>query len=377
MKPGQDGVTRVLYKISDRLRARNVEHMYFSAVVPPKRRQPVPMYRVPSVVVPFYKEYRLSVAADFLVHSVLKQFNPDILCVNSPCSLGWAAVYFARAARLPIVAHYHTHFVSYAEYYKVNILRDLGWSYMKMFYNSVHRTLVPSVPILEELSRHGIRNLRLLPHGVDIAQFSPDFKSRRWKTEIGAGARKVLLYVGRLVWEKDLATLAAAYSILKKRREDVVLVLVGDGPVKNDLQHLVPDAIFLGYRSGRELSECYASSDVFVFPSTTETFGLVTLEAMASGIVPVCADAGGAAGIITHGETGFLARPRDAEHFADLCLQLLGDDDARIRMAESAWRYASAQSWDAIVDRMLAEYSSVIAERALKRKRKLPPVTRS
>jgi len=374
MKPGQDGVTRVLYKITDKLLNRNVEFIFFSAIVPAAKDQPVPMYKVPSMVVPFYRDYRLSVAADIQVNTVLRKFKPDILCVNSPCSLGWAAYYYARHMKLPIVAHYHTHFVSYAGYYKVTLLRDLGWHYMKMFYNNMQRTFVPSQPIVDELSTHGVRNLCLLPHGVDCEMFSRRFHSTAWKQSIGVEGKTVLLYVGRLVWEKDLATLAAAYTLIERQRDDVALVLAGDGPIRKDLQHLLPNAIFLGHKSGGDLAECYASADVFVFPSTTETFGMVTLEAMASGIVPVCANAGGAAGILIHGETGFLAQPRDAEDFARLCLELVINTEKRRRMANAAYQYAQLQSWDTIVDRMLGEYKHVIGDydrrRAEKRLRK-------
>lgn len=370
MKYGQDGVTRVIYKISEKLLARNVNHIFFTTIIPPKIEQHVPMYKVPSVAVPFYKEYRLSVFADFQVNAVLTKYKPDILCVNSPCSLGWAAVYYSKLHHKPIVAHYHTHFISYASYYKVGVLTDLGWEYMKMFYGNMQRTFVPSLPILDELAAHKIKNLTLLPHGVDTDVFSPLFANPNWKKNIGAEGKEVLLFVGRLVWEKDLATLAAAYQIIKKQKSNVALVLVGDGPIRNDLQQLIPDAIFLGYRAGKELSECYASSDIFVFPSTTETFGMVTTEAMASGLTPVCANAGGAAGIISHNETGMLAKPRDAEDFAKLCLELIMNPEKRKRMSIAAYNYALTQTWDTIVDRMLTEYQDVIVKYNLKRKRR-------
>ncbi len=362
MKPGIDGVARVLYKTSEKLRERGVDHIFFSASVPHRWEQPVTMYQVPSLPVPFYRQYRLSLFADFQVNAVLAKYKPDIMCVNSPCSLGWAAIYYAKAKRIPIVAYYHTHFVSYAQYYKVDVLTDLGWHYMSMFYGNMQRTFVPSQAIIDELASHGLRNLKLLPHGVDTALFSSRFASADWKERIGARGKTVLLFVGRLVWEKDLATLAAAWRIIREREPDARLVLVGDGPIRKDLEKLLPDAIFLGYKTGAELSACYASSDIFVFPSTTETFGMVTTEAMASGLVPVCADAGGASGIIRHGETGFLAPPRDAEQLARCCLDLLGDPEKRLRMGQAAQAYAASQSWDAIVDRMLDEYAEVISE---------------
>jgi len=360
MKQGQDGVTRVLYKISEKLLARKVDHVFFSAIVPPKSEQMVPMYRVPSVRIPFYKEYRYPLLADFKVAAVCGKYKPAILSVNSPCSLGWAAVNYSKLHRTPIVAHYHTHFVSYASYYKVGVLTDLGWEYLKMFYGAMCRTFVPSRPIFDELAVHKFKRLALLPHGVDTECFSPSFANPAWKKMIGAQGKPVLLYVGRLVWEKDLATLAAAYRIIKRRMNTIALAIVGDGPARSGLQQLIPDALFLGYRCGKALSECYSSADIFVFPSVTETFGMVTLEAMASGLVPVCADAGGAASNIEPGKTGLLAKARDAEDFARACLVVLSDGNKRKRMSAAAYAYAQKHSWDAIVDRMLEKYTEVI-----------------
>lgn len=360
MKRGQNGVTRVLYKLSEKLQALGVDHIFFSAVVPPKPERPVPMHKVPSVIVPFYKEYRYPLLADFKVSAVLGTWRPDILSVHSPCSLGWAAIYYARLHRRPIVAHYHTHFVSYASYYRVGVLTELGWKYMKLFYGAMRRTFVPSKLILDELAAHRLKNLRLLPHGVDTTVFSPSFANPGWKESIGAQGKRVLLYAGRLVWEKELATLASAYAIIRQKTGNTVLALAGDGPARDALQKRIPDAVFLGYRSGKELSECYASADIFVFPSVTETFGMVTLEAMASGCVPVCADAGGAAGIIAHGRTGMLAKAHNADNFARCCLTVIADREKRKRLSHAARACALRHTWDAVADRMLKEYTEVV-----------------
>jgi phosphatidylinositol alpha 1,6-mannosyltransferase len=369
MKPGQDGVTQVLYTVSEKLRERGIDHVFFTAVPPPRAEQPVPMHKVPAVAVPFYPDYKLSVGADFKVASVLASFQPDILCVNSPCSLGWAAVYNAKLHHRPIVAYYHTHFISYAHYYKVDVLTQLGWHYMRSFYNSVHETFVPSQPILNELREHRIRNLSLLPHGVDTDAFSPRHAASGWKRDVGVDGKLVLLYVGRLVWEKNLGVLAAAYRLIRRERDDVALVLVGDGPARAELEHLLPDAIFAGYRSGTALAAAYASADVFVFPSTTETFGMVTLEAMASGLAPVCANKGGAADIIRNGENGMLADPGSADDFAACCLRVIADASLRRDMSARALAFATQQSWDAVVARMLDEYCRVVQRVRGKRKR--------
>jgi glycosyltransferase involved in cell wall biosynthesis len=174
------------------------------------------------------------------------------------------------------------------------------------------------------------------------------------------GEKTILLFVGRLVWEKDLRTLADAYRILENTRDDMAFVLVGDGPVRSELEQLMPHARFLGYQSGMDLSTAYASSDILVFPSTTETFGNVIIEAMASGTAPVCAREGGASGVVQHGVTGLLAEPR---HGADLAAQLaylLDHPDRRDRIARHALSFASRQTWDNVIARMLQSYRDII-----------------
>ncbi len=289
MKPGQDGVTRVLYKLIEVLNRRNIENIFFSPIIPEEETLPTKMFEIPSVSFPLYRDYRFPVAVQKTFESRLNEYKPDLLHINSPCPLGFAAVKYGLRHNVPVVATYHTHFASYAKYYKVKALESVSWNYFRIIYNSCEMVYVPSKPILEELRSHGLINLQYIPHGVDNKAFNPSFHSMEWRNKYNVANKKVLLYAGRLVWEKDLKTLADAYKILHEKRSDIKFVLAGDGPVKNDLKTLMPEALFLGYLSGPELSAAFASSDIFVFPSTTETFGNVTLEAMASGIVPVCA----------------------------------------------------------------------------------------
>ncbi len=219
---------------------------------------------------------------------------------------------------------------------------------------------MPSKPIIEELSEHGLTTIQLLPHGVDTNTFNPGFARKDWKQNHGIEGKTALLFAGRLVWEKDLLTLAQTYKLLTEKRDDVVFVLAGDGPIRKELEKLMPKALFLGYQSGEELSAAYASSDIFVFPSTTETFGNVTVEAMASGIPPICAREGGAFGMINNGVNGLIAEPRDPNDLAYKIEILLNKPDFRKKLAENAYNFAITQSWQNIVDRLLFSYNEVI-----------------
>jgi phosphatidylinositol alpha 1,6-mannosyltransferase len=369
MKKGHDGVTRVLYRTIDALQSAGIESVFFSPIIPPPEERPVPMCEVPSVVFPFYKDYRYAVPGSKYFEQKLREFRPDLMHIHSPCPLGHAAVHYGHRNGIPVVATYHTHFPSYAKYYNIKILEMCSWNHLRKLYNDCAGVFVPSEPIRQELCSHGFVTTELLPHGVDTGEFNPSFRSEEWRDAHGLTGKTVLLFAGRLVWEKDLRVLAAAYHTLMAKRADIVFVLAGDGPVRDELTRMMPGALFLGQQSGTALSRAYASSDIFVFPSTTETFGNVTLEAMASGLPPVCARKGGAGGLITPGVTGMLAEPQDAGDLARHIEFLLDLPVERRRIAEAALRFAREQSWDNIFARLFARYGEVKAEWNRKRRR--------
>lgn len=360
MRPGHDGVTRVLYRMTDALTSAGVEHFFVSAIVPPPGERTVRMLEVPSVAFPLYRDYRVAKPGSRFFGREVLEFRPDLLHIHSPCSLGLAAVRFGQRHNIPVVATYHTHFASYAKYYNIPMLEPFGWSYLRHLYDGCARVYVPSIPILDELWGQGLRRLEHLPHGVDTDVFGPSYRSFPWRAAHGISPDgEMLLYAGRLVWEKDLRTLAAAWARIREERPKAVMVLAGDGPVREELAGLMPGAIFLGQLGGDDLAHAYASADLFVFPSTTETFGNVILESMASGTVPVCARMGGAAGVVQHGVTGLLAEPRDARDLAGAVLTLLADPAKRKAMELQALEYARRQTWHSIFQRMIESYREV------------------
>ncbi|MGE5354323.1 MAG: glycosyltransferase family 4 protein [Acidobacteriota bacterium] len=360
MQPGLDGVTRVLYNLIDELNKRGIQNVFFSAVNPPVEDRPTKMFTVPSFAFPLYKEYKISLPPFSSLREELQKFNPDIIHFNSPCPLGYAAARAGAKLKVPTVATYHTHFASYAKYYRVQALESYGWSYFRKLYNKCRTVYVPSNPIIKILRSHGINNLTLLPHGVDSEMFSPRFRSEEWRRSLGLENKTVILYAGRLVWEKDLLTFANASRIISGRRDDIVFVLAGDGPVKNELEKMMPGAVFLGYQKGKSLSTAFASSDVFVFPSTTETFGNVTLEAMASGIPAICVREGGAYDVIQDEVTGLIAEPRDAGDLSRKILRLANDRSGRLEMGRRAYDYAIEQTWSNIFSRLFDSYLEVV-----------------
>jgi phosphatidylinositol alpha 1,6-mannosyltransferase len=360
MKPGHDGVTRVLYRLIDALSRPGIESVFFSSIVPDPAHQPVPMHEVPGVALPFYKDYKLPLPGYNHFRSDLRQFRPDLLHINSPCPLGHAAVHYGQRFGIPVVATYHTHFPSYAKYYRADAFEACGWNYLRKLYNNCERVYVPSRPVLDELRAHSFSSVEFLPHGVDASIFTPLYRSEEWRRSQGMEGKTVLFYAGRLVWEKDLRTMAKAYSMITRRHPEALFVLAGDGPAREELGQMMPEALFLGHQSGEDLSRAYASSDIFVFPSTTETFGNVTLEAMASGIPPVCAKEGGAYGFVDPGVTGLLAAPHDPDDLAAKILYLLEHPVRRMEMGKAAYAFAKEQSWEKIFEKLFRSYEEVI-----------------
>jgi phosphatidylinositol alpha 1,6-mannosyltransferase len=365
MREGFDGVTRVLYKWNETLMKKNIEHIFLAADVPPQSQQPVPMHEVSSFRFPLYKDYRVAVPTTRSFDAVLDRFKPDIIHFNSPCPLAIAALKYGRKHDIPVVATYHTHFLSYAKYYRLSALTEACWSLYHKLYDGCAQVYVPSLPIIDELRKGKLQNLVYLPHGVDTGQFNPSYRSSTWKERIGAGDAVTALYAGRLVWEKDIHLLAEISNELRRKYDRVQFVLAGEGPAHAELKRRMPGAIFLGHLTSAELAEAYASTDLFIFPSRTETFGNVTLEAMASGTVPICAAAGGAKDLIINGINGFSPEVGDVDGFVRAIEHVMYHPKRRAKLSENALFFAQEQNWDAIIDRMLSLYAAAAGTAAV------------
>jgi phosphatidylinositol alpha 1,6-mannosyltransferase len=357
--PLVDGVSMTLDRLFRALHAEGVEFRIYAPFVPGDeiawagRVRPVRYIRFP-----LYRDYRLSLPGGRGVAGDLATFAPDIVHVVSPTPMAAWAQSWARARGIPVVATFHTHFVSYFPYYNVGGLEWLGWRILRWFYGRCVATYAPSSTIVDELMAHGVPNVRLWSRGVDTRAFSPGWRDDALREQVGASDRRpLLLLVSRLVKEKDLADLVGVDRELSRRGIDYSLVLVGDGPMRRRLERDLPHAHFAGYQSGRTLARWYASGDVFIFPSTTETFANVVQEAMASGLPSVVVDRGGPQGVIEPGRSGFVARAHDIGDMADRLQQLLQDRELRRTMALSARRRALSRSWDVVTSRMIREYN--------------------
>jgi glycosyltransferase involved in cell wall biosynthesis len=360
--PHVDGVSRTLAQLFGYLEGAGVSFRVLSPFTPPaelswaKRVEKVPYIRFP-----LYTDYRLAMPIGHRVSGRLEEYGPDLIHVVSPTPIAVRAQKYGQRAGIPVVSSFHTHFVSYFRFYGFGGLEGLGWRLMRSFYARCERVYAPSHGIIRELSAHGITNTELWSRGIDLGRFSPRWRDPGLRTLVGADDdTPVLLMVSRLVKEKDLADLVEAERILRARGSGHRLVLVGDGPMRGELQRALPHAHFAGHQTGDALARWYASGDVFVFPSTTETFGNVILEAQASGLPAVVVDRGGPPDLVEPGETGFIAKANDPADFAGKVQALLADPAERRRMGCRAREAAAQRDWSAINGRLVESYRRVV-----------------
>jgi phosphatidylinositol alpha 1,6-mannosyltransferase len=361
LPPLTDGVARTFTRLAECLNARGIDYLFFSPVLP---SQPLPWrgraIRIPSLGFPLYRYYRVGIPLFSPLERTLDRFRPDLVHVAAPTPLGLYGQHYALRRKLALVSSYHTHFVDYFPYYGFSWAEPVGWSLLKWFHNRGRMTFVPTPGAADRLEGAGFRNLRLWPRGIQPDQFSPAFRDEAFRRRCVSPGVPLLLFVGRLVAEKNLADLARASLLLRGKGCRFRLAFAGDGPFRKTLERLLPHDLFLGFLEGEALSRLYASSDFFVFPSATETFGNVVLEAFASGLPVVAADQGGPVDLVEPGFNGLLAKAHDPENLAYRMRTLLEDPGMLNRLRAGALETSSRWDWRSINGRLLEHY-----ERAL------------
>jgi glycosyltransferase involved in cell wall biosynthesis len=256
---------------------------------------------------------------------------------------------------IPAVSGFHTNFHSYCKHYGVGWLQNVALRYLRWFHNQTERTLVSNEELRVQLEGAGFFKVGIIERGVDSQLFTPRQRSIELRQEWGLSQDDLaLIYVGRIAAEKNLTVAVEAYRAIKRFNNRIKLVLVGDGPLRRSLQKENPDLIFAGMRMGEELGKYYASADIFLFPSETETFGNVTLEAMASGLVVVAYNYACAKLHITHGETGVLVPFGDANSFVSTACALVREPRDIERMRRQGRQYVSYLGWERVVERFEA-----------------------
>ncbi len=360
LPPLTDGVSRTLSYLKKTLDSENVDYKFYSPFCPVDSDWKDKVYKIISVPFPLYTNYRISLPSFHDLEHALEKFQPDLIHICSPFLSGLAAYDFAGKHGIPVVNSFHTRFISYLKYYGHGWFEPFGWNYLRWFYNRGNKSFVPSPATMRELSEMGFKNLALWARGIDTDRFSPAFADNLLKEKWSSDGKPVALFVGRLVAEKDIGILLDAHKILKQRKIEYKLVLVGEGPLRPKIEQTTPDVILMGHLEGEALSRAYASADLFTFPSTTETFGNVIQEAAASGLPAIGAAEGGVRDLIRDGETGYLTRPKDAADFADKMEMMIINNSLRNSFASRALESASKNSWDIVNRTLIDDYKKII-----------------
>jgi glycosyltransferase involved in cell wall biosynthesis len=290
------------------------------------------------------------------MHKLLRRWKrqrPDVLYIATEGPLGLSALRAARRLGISVVSGFHTNFQQYSSQYGLGLLTRLLTHYLRWFHNRSQLTLVPSTSQRLELERRHFERLALLARGVDSQLFHPTRRRNDLRESWGLGPDDIaLIHVGRLAPEKNLGLLKRCFNSLSNAypQRRMKLIVVGDGPQRASLQQELPEAIFCGSQRGETLASHYASGDLFLFPSLTETFGNVVLEALASGLGVVAYDQAAAAQHIRHGYNGVLAMPGDESAFCDAATWLLEEQETLRRVRLNARQHASRQGWPAIIE---------------------------
>jgi glycosyltransferase involved in cell wall biosynthesis len=359
-----DGVSLTLNRLVAHLERQGAAVRVFAPTVedPPVDHAGT-LVPVRSMRAPGRPDYRVTLGLSRAARQELRAFRPNLFHVATPDLLGRSARKWARRWGVPLVASYHTHFSSYLKYYGLGLLEGALWAYLRRFYRPCRHIYVPSPSMAEVLRHRGVTGgLRLWQRGVDTTRFRPDRRSLAWRRAQGIGDDEVVVsFVSRLVREKGLGVFTEVIEGLRARGVPCRCLVVGDGPARADMEARLPQtATFTGHLEGEALARAYASSDMFLFPSDTETFGNVTLEAMASGLPAVCADATGSSTLVNDERTGLLAPSGHARAFLNATTRLVTRTRLRKRMGRAARQRAERYDWQAILGRMAGYYDEIL-----------------
>lgn len=303
------------------------------------------------VSIPRYDSLKMGLPAKQALSRLWSFNRPDIVHIATEGPLGWSAMSAAVKLKIPCSSDFHTNFHSYSRHYGIGWLKRPIVAYLRKFHNKTHSTLVPTASMLDDLKQNGYHNLRVVSRGVDTRLFHPEKRSAALRQQWGVVARQpVAIHVGRLAPEKNLPVVLQAFSAMQSVCPSARLVLVGDGPARTSLQAGNPGLIFAGMHVGEDLATHYASGDIFLFPSITETFGNVTVEAMASGLAVIAYDYAAAAEHIEHWKNGLLAAFDNPREFASLATNLINAPERIAQMGHRARQTAERIDWEYVHD---------------------------
>jgi glycosyltransferase involved in cell wall biosynthesis len=362
--PKIDGIVTRLRHTIDHLQRSGDDVLIFCPDGGLKEHKGAKIEGLSAFPLPMYPELKIALPRPTIRQS-LEDFRPDLIHVVNPAVLGLAGIYYAKLLTLPLVASYHTHLPQYLHHYGFGALEGLFWELLKAGHNQAQLNLCTSSAMVNELTSHGIERVQLWQRGVDTEMFQPSLATVKMRDRLSGGHpdSPLLLYVGRVSPEKEIENIKPVLEAIPAAR----LAIVGDGPHRATLEtHFAGTAThFVGYLQGMELASAFASADAFIFPSRTETLGLVLLEAMAAGCPVVAANSGGIPDIVTDGENGYLFDPADPHGAITATQRLLAASTEREHLRAQARAEAERWGWAAATRQLQQYYHGVVTGASL------------
>ncbi len=363
--PKIDGIVSIVCLMLRRLNELGHEVLFIGPETEYKKYEGARIVSVSGPSFPFYPELKINIARSY-VRKALDVFQPDIIHSVNPAFLGPYGIYYARRNKIPLIASFHTDIVQYARHYGFGFMSSLVWTYFRILHNRADLNLGPSTYVRDMLIEQNFKNVHWWKRGIDTDYFSRGNRDLEVRQRLTNGNPDdfLLIYVGRAAREKGLFELRDAIF----PRPGVRLAIVGGGPAFEKLQDYYAETptTFAGYLRGEDLIQAYRAADAFIFPSTTETFGLVALEAMACGLPVIAVKAGGIVDSVSHGETGLFYEEGRFEQVGPLIDKLHHDPGYRTELAQKGWEHAQNCSWRATMDQLLNYYYETIAISARK-----------
>ncbi|ABM73063.1 SqdX [Prochlorococcus marinus str. MIT 9515] len=362
--PKVDGIVTRLTKTIEFLTKNGDEVIVFCPEGCPNTYQGATIVGVAAMPLPLYPELKLGLPGP-AVSDKLEQFKPDLIHVVNPAVLGLGGIWLAKTNNIPLIASYHTHLPKYLEHYGMGMLEPLLWELLKAAHNQALLNLCTSSAMVNELEDKGIQRTALWQRGVDTENFKPELRSEKMREKLFGkykDADSLLIYVGRLSAEKQIERIKPVLESIP----GACLALVGDGPYRSQLEKIFENTKtnFVGYLSGEELASAYASGDIFLFPSSTETLGLVLLEAMAAGCPVIGANKGGIPDIINDGINGCLYDPDEKDNgeksLIEATKKILADKNKKEAMRIEARKEAEQWDWNQATLQLQKYYSETL-----------------
>ena len=365
--PEVNGVTNTLSKLGTWLDRKNIRHLVFAPDYdgqnPHCDSSHRRVHRFKGITTSISPKSRLAFPAFWGIDEICDNFMPDVIHVTTEMGIGFRGMRYAQSRNLPLVMSFHTDYCKYLKYHNLEFMRPVLENYLAWFYRFSARTLAPSRHTLRELLGKGYRSLDIWSRGIDVGAFNPGHRNDALRKTLGGG-KFIFLYVGRLSAEKSLDMLLYAAAAIERRFPGrAVFVFTGDGPYIETIHNArLANIVCTGFKRGVDLSRIYASADCFAFPSGTETFGNVVLEAMASGLPVAAVAGGGVTDFLSHNENALLSEPEDTEAFTNNLVSIMENENLRSRLAGTGRQTALSRDWNRIFDGLFNVYLDAVEE---------------